>query len=107
MNCLSTAEAAIAQTIFLGYVAKDPLHRALARIGLVRVPGSRSRVDARTVAFLTSLDLDAVAILGRARVGGAAAGAAVPQPAPIRWRSRFAPRLFGPAHRLPQAAGPQ
>ena len=82
MNCLSTAEAVIAQTAFLGYVVKDPMHRALARAGFVGAPDPAAR-DARTIAFLTSLDLDAVAILGTARVRAAAA-----QPAPMRWRSR-------------------
>ena len=51
MNCLSTAEAAIAQTAFLGYVVKDPVHRALARAGLVGAPDPAAR-DARTIAFL-------------------------------------------------------
>ena len=86
LNCLSTAEAAIAQTVFLGYVVKDPVHRALARAGLVGAPDPAAR-DARTVAFLTSLDLDPVEILGRDRVDAAAASIA-PQRAPIRWRLR-------------------
>ena len=85
LNCLSTAEAAIAQTMFLGYVVKDPVHRALARAGLVGAPDPAAR-DARTVAFLTSLDLDPVEILGRDRVDAAAA--AVTQPTPVRWRLR-------------------
>jgi hypothetical protein len=84
LNCLSTAEAAIAQTAFLGYVVKDPVHRVLARAGLVGAPDRAAR-DARTVAFLTSLDLDPVEILGRERVTAAASAV---QRTPIRWRSR-------------------
>jgi hypothetical protein len=86
MNCLSTAEAAIAQTMFVGYVVKEPVHRALARAGFVGAPDPAAR-DARTIAFLSSLDLDPVEILGRERVDAAASVAAA-QRTPIRWRSR-------------------
>jgi hypothetical protein len=87
MNCLSTAEAAIAQTMFVGYVVKEPVHRALARAGFVGAPDPAAR-DARTIAFLSSLDLDPVEILGRERVDAAAGSVAAAQRTPIRWRSR-------------------
>jgi hypothetical protein len=70
-NCLSTAETAIASAAFVGYVAKPKLHRALANIGLVNDPDPIAH-DVTTVAFLRSLDLDPVEVLG-ADVAAAAA----------------------------------
>jgi hypothetical protein len=77
MNCLSTGETVVAQAAIVGYVLKAPVHRALARAGLVAEPDPVAH-DVRTVAFLRSLDLDPVEILGREAV--AAAEAWVPTP---------------------------
>lgn len=80
VNCISNAEAYVAGTAFVGYVVKPPLHRAMARLGLVNQPDPVAH-DVRTVAFLRSLDLDPVAVLGREVVEAAAAWVQ-PQPAP-------------------------
>ncbi len=74
-NCLSTAEVVAGQLAFLGYVVKDPLHRALAKLDLVPELDLVKR-DATTVHFLRSLDLDPVELLGADVV--AAADAWVP-----------------------------
>jgi hypothetical protein len=90
-NCLSTAETAIAGAAFAGYVAKPHLHRALARLGVVHAPDPVAH-DVTTVAFLRSLDLDPVEILGADAVAAAAAWVAPAQPAPVvaAVRSRLA-----------------
>ena len=80
MNCLSTAEATVAGAGFVTYVVKPPLHRALAKLGLVNEPDPVAH-DVTTVAFLRSLDLDPVAVLGADAVAAAAAWAP-PQRAP-------------------------
>ena len=72
VNCLSTAETAIATAAFVGYAAKPRLHRALASIGIVNDPDPVAH-DVTTVAFLRSLDLDPVEILGADVVAAAAA----------------------------------
>ena len=72
MNCLSTAEAAITGAAFVGYAAKPSLHRALARFGVVNEPDPVAH-DVTTVAFLRSLDLDPVEVLGADVVAAAAA----------------------------------
>jgi hypothetical protein len=77
VNCVSTAEAALASAALIGSIVKPPLHRALAAAGLVAPPDSVKR-DVRTVAFLRSLDLDPVEVLGADVV--AAADCWVPQP---------------------------
>ena len=61
-NCVSAAEAAIVQAAFVGYVMKGSVERALARCGF-DVPDPITR-DVRTIAFLRSLELDPVPILG-------------------------------------------
>jgi hypothetical protein len=71
-NCLSTAEAAIAGAAFVGWAAKPPLHRALARLGIVNAPDPVAH-DVTTVAFLRSLDLDPVEVLGADAVAAAEA----------------------------------
>lgn len=72
VNCLSTAETAIATAAFVGYAAKPRLHRALASIGIVNDPDPVAH-DVTTVAFLRSLELDPVEILGADVVAAAAA----------------------------------
>jgi hypothetical protein len=72
MNCLSTAETTIAGAAFVGYVAKPRLHRLLAKLEIVNPPDPVAH-DVTTVAFLRSLDLDPVAILGADVVAAAAA----------------------------------
>lgn len=85
VNCVSNGEAVVASLALSAAVLKRPVHDALARHGLVpeRDPVGR---DARTVAFLRSLDLDPVEILGAEVV--AAADAWQPRPArqPAGWR---------------------
>jgi hypothetical protein len=89
-NCLSTAQAAIAGAAFIGWTVKPPLHRALARLGVVNAPDPVAH-DVTTVAFLRSLDLDPVEVLGADAVAAAAAWIP-PQPAPVvaAVRSRLA-----------------
>ena len=72
MNCLSTAEAAVCQVAFIGYAVKDPVHRLIARWGVVAEPDVVGR-DVRTIAFLRSLDLDPAEVLGADVVEAAAA----------------------------------
>ena len=71
-NCLSTAEATLAGAAFVGYAVKAPLHRALARAGLVDPPDPVAH-DVVTVAFLRHLELDPVSVLGADVVAAAAA----------------------------------
>jgi hypothetical protein len=71
MNCVSTAEAAVGQVAFVGYVLKKPVHRLVARWGVVAPPDEIGR-DVRTIAFLRSLDLDPVEVLGADVVDAAA-----------------------------------
>jgi hypothetical protein len=91
-NCLSQSELMVGHVALAATVAKAPVHRLLADLGLVAAPDPVAR-DQRTVAFLRALDLDPVASLGpeavaradartSARTAPAAAGAAVPAPAP-------------------------
>jgi hypothetical protein len=63
LNCLSTAEATVAQAAAVAYALKRPVHRILARHGLLPQPDPDA-ADVRTVAFLRSLDLDPTEILG-------------------------------------------
>jgi hypothetical protein len=81
MNCVSTAEAIAIQGAFVAYAVKNPVHRMLARAGLAPEPDPVAH-DVRTVAFLRSLDLDPVEILGADTV--AAAEAWVPAARPQR-----------------------
>jgi hypothetical protein len=81
LNCVSTAEAIAIQGAFVAYVVKNPVHRMLARAGLAAEPDPIAH-DVRTVAFLRSLDLDPVEILGSDAV--AAAEAWVPAARPRR-----------------------
>jgi hypothetical protein len=82
-NCLSTAEVVVGQVALAAAIAKEPVHRALASAGIV-APYDPVRRDVRTVAFLRSLDLDPVEILGADTVAGADAWVPAPYGAP-RW----------------------
>ena len=75
-NCLNTAEVVAGHVGLAAAVLREPVHNLLASAGLV-APVDPVRRDARTVAFLRSLDLDPVEILGSAAV--AAADAWVPR----------------------------
>jgi len=86
-NCLSNAEVAVAQVGLLAAIAKQPVHRALASAGVV-APYDPVKRDVRTVAFLRSLDLDPVGILGAETVAAAAAWVPKTSPTPYgtpRW----------------------
>ncbi len=85
----------MAGAAFVGYAVKPTLHRAMARLGLANEPDPVAH-DVVTVAFLRSLDLDAVEVLGADVVATAAAWVA-PQPAP---------GLVGLAARLASSARP-
>jgi len=64
-------------------VLREPVHNLLAEVGLV-APIDRVARDVRTIAFLTSLDLEPVEVLGSDVV--AAAERWVPLPyEPRRW----------------------
>ena len=80
MNCLSTAEASVAGAALVGYAVKPRVHRALAALGLANAPDPVAH-DVTTVAFLRSLDLDPVAVLG-ADVVAAVEAWTKPQPVP-------------------------
>lgn len=82
-NCLSTAEVVAGQVALAAYVLKAPVHRALAACGLAAEPDPVAH-DVTTVAFLRSLDLDPVEILGAGVVDAAARWA--PQPRSSRPR---------------------
>lgn len=85
-NCVSTAEAAIVQAAFAGYVMRAPLERALARCGFaVTDPIAR---DVRTIGFLRSLELDPVEILGAEVVEAADTWVPAPRRQPTGVRSR-------------------
>lgn len=77
VSCVSTTEAALAQAGLVAAIVKAPVHRMLASAGVVRAPDFVRR-DVRTVAFLRSLELDPVEVLGADAV--AAADAWVPPP---------------------------
>jgi hypothetical protein len=83
VNCVSSTEVALAQLGLAAAVLKEPVHRALAAAGVVP-PVDPVRRDVRTVAFLRSLDLDPVEVLGAEVVQGADAWVAAPYEAP-RW----------------------
>jgi hypothetical protein len=70
MNCVSTGEAIAIQAAFVGYAVKGPVQRILALAGLAPQP-DRVAHDVRTVAFLRSLDLDPVEVLGANAVAAA------------------------------------
>ena len=83
VNCVSSTEAALAQVGLAAAVLKEPVHRLLASAGLMRPVDPVAR-DVRTVAFLRSLDLDPVEVLGAEVVTAADAWVPAPYVAP-RW----------------------
>ncbi|HWM18242.1 MAG TPA: hypothetical protein VNO51_01050 [Ilumatobacteraceae bacterium] len=85
-NCLSTAEVMAGQLGLAIYALKNPVHRALAAAGLANGPDPIGD-DVRTIAFLRSLDLDPVAVLGP-QVVAAAERWTAPQSVPVRDRLR-------------------
>ena len=101
MNCLSTAEAAVTGAAFVGYAVKPRLHRLLAKLDVVNEPDPVAH-DVTTVAFLRSLDLDPVEILGADVV---AAATALGSRSVERRTRRARPSLrLGATHRLPELA---
>jgi hypothetical protein len=70
-NCLTTFDVVVSQAIAVGVVLKRPVQDRLAVAGLVR-PFDQLGEHANTVAFLRSLDLDPVEILGADVVAAAA-----------------------------------
>lgn len=82
-NCVSHAEVVVGQAGLAFAVLREPVHNMLANAGLA-APLDPVKRDVRTVAFLRSLDLDPVEILGGDVV--AAAERWVPLPyEPRRW----------------------
>lgn len=79
VNCVNNIEVVLGKVVLAAAIAKDPAHRLLSRAGLVGEPDPVKH-DVRTVAFLRSLDLDPVEILGKAAVDAAAAWVPKPQP---------------------------
>ena len=67
---MSNTEFAVANAAFIAAALKGPVHRALASVGLACEPLAVAR-DARTVAFLRTLDLDPAASLGAPAVAAA------------------------------------
>jgi hypothetical protein len=98
MNCVSTAEAAVAQGAVVAYALKSPVHRWLARRGVVANLDPVGR-DVRTIAFLRSLDLDSVEILGsevvEAAIAWNPAGSAQLTESVRRWRLAASARPIG------------
>jgi hypothetical protein len=92
-NCLTTFDVVVSQAIAVGMVLKRPVQDRLAVAGLVR-PFDQLGEHANTVAFLRSLDLDPVEILGADVVTAAAT-----------WkRAPWARRRFGWSALMPNAA---
>jgi hypothetical protein len=85
-NCFSTTEFVVSSAALVAVAAHRPVRRALAATGIVPEPHPRA-ADIRTVAFLRSLDLDPVAILG-AEVTASADAATAWDPAPAYTRGR-------------------
>lgn len=75
VNCLTQAEVAAANIAVTAAVLRAPVHRLLADLDLVSPPDHVAR-DVRTVAFLRSLAVDPVAVLGADVVARADARAA-------------------------------
>ena len=63
VNCVSNVELWAGQLGLAVAIGKAPLHRALARAGLVAPVDPVAR-DVRTIEFLRRLDLDPVEVLG-------------------------------------------
>jgi len=80
VNCVNNVEVVLGKIVLAAAIAKDPAHRLLSRAGLVGEPDP-VRHDVTTVAFLRSLDLDPVAVLGPEAVAAAEQWTPRPQPA--------------------------
>jgi len=88
-NCLSSAEVAVGHVALAAAVLKAPAHRFLADLGVVDAPDPVRR-DVHTIAFLRSLDLDPVEVLGADVVAAAEAWTPAPVPVPAPARARLA-----------------
>ncbi len=66
-NCISSSEQIVAGAAMAVAVLRQPVHLALAAVGVVAPPDPVRR-DARTVGFLRALALDPDEILGAAVV---------------------------------------
>ncbi len=82
-NCISRAEVVVGQAGLAYAILREPVHNVLANAGIV-APIDPVKRDVRTVAFLRSLDLDPVEILGADVVDAAARWVPVPF-YPRRW----------------------
>jgi hypothetical protein len=69
-SCVSSTEVIAGQAALAFAVLREPVHRLLADAGVV-APIDPVKRDVRTVAFLRSLDLDPVDILGAGTVAAA------------------------------------
>jgi hypothetical protein len=104
VNCLTQAEVAAANIAVTAAVLKAPVHRLLADLDLVSPPDPVAR-DVRTVAFLRSLAVDPVAVLGDDVVAradartaaGAGAGAGASVEGAVGGRQANAGNPVGPA----------
>jgi hypothetical protein len=106
VNCLSNAEFVAAKIALAAVVLKNPVHQALADLGVVAPPCIEMR-DAHIVGFLRSLDLDAGEVLGADVVARAdewvASGAQRPARAARFARWAFSARPIG-SQSLPSTA---
>ena len=84
MNCVSNVDEIAGKVILAVAFLKPPVHRVLANLGLVAAPDPVAH-DVRTIAFLNSLDLDPVEILGAQAVARAERWTPAAQPVGIRW----------------------
>jgi hypothetical protein len=67
---MSNTEFAFANAALIAAALKDPVHRALASVGLATEPLPVAK-DARTIAFLRALELDPVEAMGESIVTAA------------------------------------
>lgn len=67
---MTNTEFAVANAALIAAALKGPVHRALATVGLATEPLAVAR-DARTIAFLRSLELDPADSLGAPAVTAA------------------------------------
>jgi hypothetical protein len=89
-NCLTTFEFVAGKVAFAAWLGAEPAHRALANLGVVEARDLVAR-DTRTIAFLRSLELDPVELLGAEVVARADAHR---QPVRAAWR-RFSASPIG------------
>ena len=67
---MTNTEFAVANAALIALALKGPVHRALASVGLAAEPLAVAR-DARTIAFLRTLELDPAESLGAPAVAAA------------------------------------